>query len=596
MRHMKKRLKNPWVFVPPWLILGALLILMPIFVFWTSQSLHTQKEDMVRVLVEKGAALIRAIEAGTRTGMMGMMGMHGGSFRLQWLLTETAKEPDIFYILVTDVNGTVIAHSDPDNVGSTHGKRLDLQKIAQSDKVQWRQVSNPGGHDNDIFEVFRRFSPSLFPGAGGRGRSVPRSWQRDFPEAAVPDEGIIFVGLEMGPIDAARKEDTRHTLIMASILLLVGSAGIVSLFLAQAYRTTRTSLTRIKAFSDQVVDNMPVGLMTIDAEGKIASFNQAAEMILHFSSREVVGKMASQILPVHLCGLTPGSKNPATTIEKEIDCSLPEGKSIPMDVTISPLQDDEGTFWGHIILFRDLTEVRTLQREIETSRRLASLGKLAAGVAHEIRNPLSSIKGFATYFRERYKAQPEDQKTAEIMIQEVDRLNRVITQLLDFARPLSIEKKRTSLHNLINHTLKMIERQANEKNIRVQKTLPAGIGEVEIDPDRFSQILLNLYLNAIEAMGQSGGILNVTLSREKDPSPAVKVAVSDTGVGIKKEDLEHIFDPYFTTKPSGTGLGLAIVHKIIEAHRGEIRVQSDPGHGTTISLYIPVSQRSDFYP
>jgi two-component system sensor histidine kinase HydH len=583
---MKKQVKETG-FIPPWLILGALFILIPIFVFWTLQNLHTQKEDMVRVLVEKGAALIRAIEAGTRTGMMGMMGMHGGSFRLQWLLTETAQEPDILYILVTDVTGTIIADSNPGKVGGTHGKELDLQKIAQSDRVEWRQVSIPGGHD--IFEVFRPFSPSQFPGAGGRGRSLRRSWQRNFPEAAIPDEGIIFIGLNMGPIDAARREDKRHTLIMASILLLIGLAGIVSLFLAQAYRTTRTSLTRIKAFSDQVVENMPVGLMTIDAEGKIASFNQAAEAILHFSSGEVIGKLASQILPVHLCGLTPGSKDPVTTIEKEIDCYLPEGKPIPMDVTISPLEDDEGNFWGHIILFRDLTEVRTLQREIETSRRLASLGKLAAGVAHEIRNPLSSIKGFATYFRERYRAQPEDQKTAEIMIQEVDRLNRVITQLLDFARPLSVEKKRTSLQNLINHTLKMIERQAREKNIGLEKAIPVDIGDVKVDSDRISQILLNLYLNAIEAMEERGGVLTVAVSREAEPYPAVKISVSDTGVGIKKEDLEHIFDPYFTTKPSGTGLGLAIVHKIVEAHRGEIRVQSDPGHGTTFSLYFPLS-------
>jgi two-component system sensor histidine kinase HydH len=582
---MKTRMKNTWFIIPPWLILGALFVLIPIFVFWTSQSLHTQKEDMVRVLVEKGAALIRAIEAGTRTGMMGMMGMHGGSFRLQWLLTETAQAPDILYILVTDMNGTIIADSDPEKVGGTHGKELDLQRTARSDKVEWRQLSNPGAHD--VFEVFRPFSPSRSPGRGTRGRLSQIPWERALPEVAVPEQGIIFIGLDMGPIDAARKEDKRHTLVMASILLLVGSAGIVSLFLAQAYRTTRTSLTRIKAFSDQVVENMPVGLMTIDAEGKIASFNRTADAILRFNSHEVVGKLASEVLPLELCGLTLEPGGLGATIEKEVECPLPDGKSIPMDVSISPLEDDEGTFWGHIILFRDLTEVRNLQREIETSRRLASLGKLAAGVAHEIRNPLSSIKGFATYFRERYRAHPEDRKTADVMIQEVDRLNRVITQLLDFARPLSVEKKRTSIQNLIHHTLKMIERQAREKNIRLEKVIPQDIGEVEIDPDRISQILLNLYLNALEAMGERGGILNVTLSREKDPSPVLKIAISDTGVGIKKEDLEHIFDPYFTTKASGTGLGLAIVHKIIEAHKGEIRVQSDPGQGTTFSLYIP---------
>jgi two-component system sensor histidine kinase HydH len=582
---MKKRTKNPWVFIQPWLILGALFILIPIFVFWTMQSLHTQKEDMVRVLVEKGAAIIRAIEAGTRTGMMGMMGMGGGSFRLQWLLNETAQEPDILYILVTDVNGTIIADSDPEEVGRTHGKELDLLRIARADKVEWRQVSNQGGHDT--FEVFRRFSPSRLPGRGTRGSTLRGLWQRAFPEAVAPEQGIIFIGLDMGPIDAARKEDKRHTLVMASILLLIGFAGIVSLFLAQAYRTTRTSLTRIKAFSDQVVENMPVGLMTIDAQGKIASFNRTAEAILRFNSGEVIGKPASQVLPLHLCGITPGSPGLKASVEKTIDCTFTDGRLIPMDVSISSLEDDEGTFWGHIVLFRDLTEVRNLQREIETSRRLASLGKLAAGVAHEIRNPLSSIKGFATYFKERYKDHPEDRKTAEIMIQEVDRLNRVITQLLDFARPLSIVKKRTSFQNLIHHTLKMVERQAREKNIRLEEIIPADMGEVEIDPDRFSQILLNLYLNAIEAMGERGGVLNVALSREKDPSPAVKIAVSDTGVGIKKEDLDHIFDPYFTTKPSGTGLGLAIVHKIVEAHKGEVRVQSDPGRGTTFSIYIP---------
>jgi two-component system sensor histidine kinase HydH len=334
---------------------------------------------------------------------------------------------------------------------------------------------------------------------------------------------------------------------------------------------------------------MPVGLMTIDAEGRISSFNQAAEAILHFSIRDALGKLAAQVLPLHLCGLTLESRGLDATIIREIDCTLPDGKSIPLDVSISPLKDDDGTFWGHILLFKDLTEVRSLQREVETSRRLASLGKLAAGVAHEIRNPLSSIKGFATYFKERYRDHPEDHKTADIMIKEVDRLNRVITQLLDFARPLNIEKKRASLQNLINHTLKMIETQAGDQNITLEKTVPREVGEAMIDPDRMSQVLLNLYLNAMEAMGEEGGVLSVSLSEERDPSPMVKIAISDTGVGIKKEDLEHIFDPYFTTKPSGTGLGLAIVHKIVEAHKGEIRVQSDPGEGTTVSVSLPAA-------
>jgi two-component system sensor histidine kinase HydH len=275
-------------------------------------------------------------------------------------------------------------------------------------------------------------------------------------------------------------------------------------------------------------------------------------------------------------------------IEKELDSPLPDGRVVPLNVTVSSLRAEDGSLWGSVVLLRDLTEVRSLKREVETSRRLASLGRLAAGVAHEIRNPLSSIKGFATYFRDRYKDHPDDQKTAEIMIHEVDRLNRVITQLLEFARPAAIQKRSTSLKSLIQHSLKMIEKQASAKQIQIRWTNPPNLGEISVDPDRINQVLLNLYLNAIEAM-EHGGILSVSLTREED-SLWVKIAVSDTGTGIGREDLEHIFDPYFTTKQSGTGLGLAIVHKIVEAHNGEVRAESEPGQGTTVSVFLPVGQ------
>jgi two-component system sensor histidine kinase HydH len=602
---MKNTERHFWVTIPPWLIIGALLILIPIFVFWTIQSLHKQKEDTVRLLVEKGAALIRSFEAGTRTGMMGMMGMRGAGFRLQNLLTETAQEPDIVYLMVVDAEGTILAHSDQGKVGGTYGKELDLKRISSLEKVEWRQVPNPSGADT--FEVYRRFYPAQprggrprergMPGSwerdrpeGPHGRGMREPWQRDFPEAEKlpPDMGsIIFVGLDMATVEAARQEDTRRTVIMALILFLIGCAGIVSLFLAQAYRSTRTSLSRIKAFSDQVVEKMPVGLLTVDNQGTITSFNQTAESILHLNREDVRGRL-SRILPRQLWELTSRLSGPRTSIQQEIDCSLPDGKVIPMDISISSFEDDAGATWGQIVLFRDLTEVRSLQREIETNRRLASIGMLAAGVAHEIRNPLSSIKGFATYFKERYRNHPDDQKTAEIMIQEVDRLNRVITQLLEFARPLAIQKKRIPLQILINHSLQMIETQAQEKNIEIEKSLASEPLEAVVDADRMSQVLLNLYLNAMQSMEEKGGVLTVTLSREKGPQPSVKISVKDTGTGIAKQDLEHVFDPYFTTKQSGTGLGLAIVHKIIESHQGEIRVESEPGHGTTVSFYLPL--------
>ena len=583
---MNKGLKRYVIAVPPWIILGAVAVLVPIFVFWTLQNISKEREYVVRLLAEKGSALIRSIEAGTRTGMMGM---RGGGFRIQRLISETAQTPDIVYLMVTDASGNILAHSDEEEIGKTHGTELDLQRISRSEKVQWRQITRQEGAST--FEVFRRFSPTRGPFRGPHAGRMQGPWSKEIREEIPPPEQpeIIFVGLDMGPIEAARKQDTTNTILLASILLLIGFAGVVSLFLAQAYRSTRTSLTRIKAFSDNVVERMPVGLVALDGNGRIISFNQAAEATLRLSSEQVTGRAASEVLPRQVLDLVAALKDSTrTAIGREFDCTFRDGSLVPLDVTLSSLKGEDGTLWGTIILCRDLTEVQSLKREVETTRRLASLGRLAAGIAHEIRNPLSSIKGFATYFKERYRDNPDDQKTSEIMIQEVDRLNRVITQLLEFARPPAIHKKRASLQSLIQRSLKMIESQTSAKGIQVLSDLPSNIQGVDLDPDGINQVLLNLYLNAIEAM-ERGGTLTVSLSK-REGSPWVKLTVSDTGTGISEEDLEHVFDPYFTTKQTGTGLGLAIVHKIIEAHRGEVRVESEVGRGTTISVLLPAAE------
>ena len=583
---MNKGLKQYLIAVPPWVILGAVAVLVPIFVFWTLQNISKEREYVVRLLTEKGSALIRSMEAGARTGMMGM---RGGGFRIQRLISETAQTPDIVYLMVTDASGNILAHSDEEEIGKTHGTELDLQRISRSERVQWRQITKQEGAST--FEVFRRFSPTRGPFRGLRGGRMQGPWPKEMRDEVSPPEQpeIIFVGLDMGPIEAVRKQDTTNTILLASILLLIGFAGVVSLFLAQAYRSTRTSLTRIKAFSDNVVERMPVGLVALDGNGRVISFNQAAEATLRLSSDQVTGRTASEVLPRQVLDLVAALKDSTrTAIAKEFDCSLRDGRLVPLDVTLSSLKGEDGTDWGTIILCRDLTEVQNLKREVETTRRLASLGRLAAGIAHEIRNPLSSIKGFATYFRDRYRDNPEDQKTSEVMIQEVDRLNRVISQLLEFARPPVIQKKRASLQSLIQRSLKMIERQTSAKGVQVLSELPSNIQDVDLDPDGINQVLLNLYLNAIEAMEQ-GGTLTVSLSK-KESSPWVKLTVTDTGTGISREDLEHVFDPYFTTKQTGTGLGLAIVHKIIEAHRGEVRAESEVGRGTTVSVLLPAAE------
>ena len=278
---------------------------------------------------------------------------------------------------------------------------------------------------------------------------------------------IIFVGLNMGSVEEARKEDTRKSVFMAATLLLICFAGVIALFLAQAYRSTKASLSRVKAFSDNLVENMPMGLLAIDRDDQIASFNQTAEAILDLSADKVLGSKAAEVLSKPLADFLLRLKGQEGPIENEFEYPLNGGKNVPLEVIGTVLKDETDAPLGWIILFRDLTEIQHLKSEVARSRHLASIGTLAAGVAHEIRNPLSSIKGFATYFKERYRNVPEDLSTAEIMIQEVERLNRVIGQLLEFARPMTIQKEPVSLERVIKHSLKLIEGDAHARGVKI---------------------------------------------------------------------------------------------------------------------------------
>ena len=573
------RINRFWTGVPPWVLLGAVVVLLPIFTFMTVQSIHREKELTTRLLVEKGAALIRSFEAGTRTGMMGMQ---RGGFQLQRLLSETSQLPDIAWLVVTDAAGTVLAHSDPDRVGSTYGQGVELAAVSRSKALQYREVAGPDAAT--VLEVYRRFEPVGPPAGfmrGPMGRRPPESFE------LTPDPPrVIFVGLDMTTVDEARRADIAHAVLMGAVLLLVGFAGITLLLLAQNYRAARTSLSRIKAFSDHVVDHMPIGLVATDGGGRIAAFNETAAALLQLPPATAQGSPAAEVLPAALLSQLQASAGGAAVVEREIECDLPSGRRVALEVGARRLTGERGEPLGSILLFRDLTELRALRDEMARNQRLATVGRLAAGVAHEIRNPLSSIKGFATYFRERYRDTPADAQTATIMIQEVDRLNRVVGQLLEFSRPIGILPRPVRVAQLVADSLRMIEAQAAGKGIAIETACDVPGEDATLDADRLNQVLLNLYLNAVEAM-ENGGTLGVRVAA--DPAAhALEIRVSDTGCGIRPEDLPQIFEPYFTTRPGGTGLGLAIAHNIVGAMGGTIAVASRPGSGSTFTLRLPL--------
>lgn len=233
---------------------------------------------------------------------------------------------------------------------------------------------------------------------------------------------------------------------------------------------------------------------------------------------------------------------------------------------------------------------RELQEAMKRKEKLMALGQLAAGVAHEIRNPLSSIKGLAKYFAERTPAGGEAHELAQVMAKEADRLNRVVSELLELVKPAHLTLQKVDLNEVITHSLHLVSQDAQNREIQLRFTANTALPGIQADPDRLTQVLLNLYLNAIHAIGRQG---TITVEASESSADRVKIVVTDSGKGIAPEQLEAIFTPYFTTKADGTGLGLAVVQNIIEQHGGTIQVTSVEGKGTVFTLWLPakVKQR-----
>jgi two-component system sensor histidine kinase HydH len=298
-----------------------------------------------------------------------------------------------------------------------------------------------------------------------------------------------------------------------------------------------------------------------------------------------LGKDPDRVLPPYFCQLKETLNRGGTISEEEMECEFKAGTVVPVSVTASKIVNEEGRFVGQVLIMRDLGEVRRLQAEIRRKEKLAAIGGLAAGVAHEIRNPLSSIKGIASYYKSKFKEGSEDREMAGVMIEEVDRLSRVISELLEFARPPMLKPQTMLVNDLLAHSVRLVQQEAAAKNVDVQLNPCPGPAMADVDPDRLTQCLLNLYLNALQAM-ENGGRLAIASSIGNG---TLRIDIKDNGAGISAEELNKIFDPYFTTKPKGTGLGLAIVHKIIDAHDGSIKVRSAPVQGSVFTIYLPLT-------
>jgi two-component system sensor histidine kinase HydH len=443
-----------------------------------------------------------------------------------------------------------------------------------------------------VFEVIQPFRPFYRPPPS----SLPRTAESapESPETPLhrwAGDKMIGLSLRLASFETARQEDRRHTLLMGAILVVLGTGALYFIFIVQNYYLVDRTLDRMKGYMENVVESMADGLISIDRDGKIVTLNRQALQILGSSRAHLEGRGIRDVLGEPVGEILASAERQEYVREREMDIRREPGGTVPLSLSAAPLRDEEGREMGLVLLVKDLREIRDLQGRVRRSERLASLGRLAAGVAHEIRNPLSSIRGFAHYFVKRFHGQTEEEGYASVMVREVDRLNRVITELLDFAGAKEPRREPCSLPEIADHALKLLAPDLAARKVEAFREYEPGLPEVSVDRDQISQVFLNLLLNAIESM-EGGGEIRVTL-RRSGPPPAVLAAISDTGGGIPADDLEKVFEPFFSRKRKGTGLGLAIVHQIIDSHRGEIRAESVTGSGTTFRITLPAAGGSD---
>jgi len=352
---------------------------------------------------------------------------------------------------------------------------------------------------------------------------------------------------------------------------------------------------RVRDFLDRLIDSMQTGLVALDGERRVFRMNRMARALLGWQSG----------FPTRFEALlAPGSENPLP-----LDCSGRSrsgetrlrkrgGEAALVKYTSVPLAENpsrpKGEPGGVLFVFEDLSQLKLLEEKVRRSNRLAALGELAAGVAHEVRNPLATIRGFLQLLPTEFGDPDFREECSTRLIREIDRLARLTDELLELSRPIRPDPSRTALRTIMEEVL-------NEQTPFLQEAAISVSGAAEeapplpLDQERVKQVLLNLVINARQAMPQ-GGRLEWRLENcreawgpNDEPTPSVRLAIIDTGSGIEDRHLESLFDPFFTTKDHGTGLGLAICHRIIEEHGGVIRVASALGRGTTFTLYFPVS-------
>ncbi|MBM4055530.1 MAG: PAS domain-containing protein [Planctomycetes bacterium] len=351
------------------------------------------------------------------------------------------------------------------------------------------------------------------------------------------------------------------------------------------------SLTK---YLNSLLGSIHSGVIAINLKGEISTFNKAAEEILNISGSSVIGKKIECLYEKADGGaslLIEALKKGKNFISVEREIKTSHGLTRLVESSVSLIKDSQDNTIGAVEVFKDLSKIRDLETRLRKADKLAAIGAMAASVAHEIRNPLNGIEGFSALLARDFDDADPRKKLVKNIIQGTKNLNKTVTELLVFARPVKLHLRNSSISEILDKTLFFIKEDMKRNgvdNIYIHKEYNGEDDCLKCDSEKLQQAFLNLCLNAIQSMTCGGHLTVFTRAIEGENDTEVfQIGIKDTGVGIKKEVVRKIFDLFFTTKQDGTGIGLAIVNKIIEAHNGKIFVESEEGKGTTFYINLP---------
>lgn len=471
------------------------------------------------------------------------------------------KKEGVSYIDICDDKGVILISTEEE-------RWQNIIKIPKVGKINF--VNTKDKKDNRILQVIKQFNFDV--------------WEI-FPIR----NSYLVVGVNLEGYYNRLSETRRRIILNYSIIMALVLFGIYVVFKLQETYIVKKTLNEMKVYTSKLLETMDNAVISVDNRGNIKTFNRKSEEIFGKKKEEVLNKDCQEVLNLKINGecLLKECLLEKKNITQEIILGEKGLKKKILDLNTSFLLGESGKITGVVAVIRDITEIKNLNEEMARHKRLVALGKLSAGIAHEIRNPLSSIRGLAQFIFNSFSKTDERKEDLNTIIQEVDRLNKLVVQVLDFAKLKKPNLIRFSLNDLIRKITELFKIEIKDKQIKFNLELSPDISQIQADEDQVRQILMNVIINSIQAIPKKG---EIKIKTEKAPlkgEPAIKLIIEDSGIGITEKDFNQIFDPFFSTKEKGSGLGLSIVYKLVEAHQGEIKVESKEGEGTKFIILLP---------